>query len=185
MQKDKSKLAAWFVTGVVTGLGFVITPYLAHADGRDATAARLQKLEDRQEIEELFTTYGLTLDRHDFPAFGRLFTQDAVFVGGGPGEPAKGRAAIEAALEKAIMSDPSHLPKPDFHLFFNPTIEVKGDHATAQSKGAYVIPETKNGGWRMIFFVSYQDSFVRTGGHWLFERREIHSTPPVPAEPAK
>src|SRR6185437_13559712 len=100
MQKEKSKLAIGIVTGVAAGLGIVATPYFAHAGSRDAAAARLQKLEDRQAIEELFTAYGATLDRHDFPAFGRLFTTDAVFVGGGPGEPAKGRAAIEAALEK-------------------------------------------------------------------------------------
>jgi ketosteroid isomerase-like protein len=176
---QNKKLAVWFVVGVVTGLAAVGTPYLARADARDKDAERLQKLEDRQAIEELFTSYGTTLDRHDFAAFGKLFTEDAVFVGG-PGEPARGRPAIQAMLEKAITSNPSNLPKPDFHLFFNPSIDVKGDHATATSKGAYVIPDVKNGGAQIIFFVSYADSFARKGGQWMFERREIHGLIPAP-----
>jgi SnoaL-like domain len=82
-------------------------------------------------------------------------------------------------LEKTLTSNPSHLPTPDFHLFFNPSIHVEGDHATSQSKGAYVIPDLKNGGAQIIFLVAYADSFIRTGGHWVFERREIH--PAIPA----
>lgn len=175
---QNKKLVAWFVAGLATGLAVVATPHLARADGQDSNAARLQKLEDRQAIEELFTAYGATLDRHDFPAFGRLFAENAVFVSG-PGEPARGRAAIQAMLEKTLTSNPSHLPTPDFHLFFNPSIKVEGDHATSQSKGAYVIPDVKNGGAQIIFLVAYDDSFIRTGGHWVFERREIR--PAIPA----
>jgi len=178
MQNGRSRLAAWFVAGVATGIGLMVTPYFARADGRGVDAARLQRLEDRQAIEELFTAYGATLDSHDFAAFGRLFAADAVFVGG-PGEPARGRPAIQAMLQKTLTSNPSHLPAPDFHLFFNPSIEVDGDHATARSKGAYVIPDSKNAGAQIIFLVAYSDSFVREAGHWVFERREIH--PAIPA----
>jgi len=79
MQNGRSRLAAWFVAGVATGIGLMVTPYFARADGRGVDAARLQRLEDRQAIEELFTAYGATLDSHDFAAFGRLFakTEDA------------------------------------------------------------------------------------------------------------
>jgi len=178
MQNDK--LVVWFVAGVATGLAVLATPYLARADAKDKDAARLQTLEDRQAIEELFTAYGATLDRHDFAAFGRLFADDAVFVSG-PGEPARGRAAIQASLEKTLMSNPAHLPTPDYHLFFNPSIDVQGDHASSHSKGAYVIPDAKNGGAKIIFFVSYDDSFVRKGGQWVFARREIHPAIPAPA----
>jgi len=160
------------------------TPDPAPAEAGDSETDRLQKLEDRQAIEELFTAYGATLDRRDFAAFGRLFAQDAQYVGG-PGEPTRGRGAIQSLLEKQITSNPAHLPEPAYHLFFNPSIEVAGDRATAHSKGAYVIPDLKNGGAQIIFFVSYDDVLVRQGGQWVFSRREIHSAIPGGAKPTQ
>jgi uncharacterized protein (TIGR02246 family) len=175
MQVAKLKLAAWFLAGLAAGLCAVGVPHFARAGGRDRSAERLQKLEAREEIEELFTAYGATLDRHDFDAFGKLFAEDAVY-GGGAGEPARGRAAIRALLEKQITGNPT----PDFHLFFNPSIHVEGDRATAQSKGAYVIPDTRTNGAQIIFLVSYEDVFVRRGGHWLFQQRILRSGIPAP-----
>jgi uncharacterized protein (TIGR02246 family) len=140
----------------------------------------LRRVEDRQQIEDLLTAYGATLDRGDFAAFGRLFTADAVYAGGA-GKPIRGRAAIEAQLERIFAANPSHLPQPAFHLYFDPSIHVDGDRATAQSKGAYLVPDPSNHGWRIVFFVSYDDLLVRRGGHWLFQQRIIRS----PAPPAQ
>jgi uncharacterized protein (TIGR02246 family) len=182
MNKARLGLATAFVAGAV--LAGVCAIAIAHADARDSDAARLQRVEDRQAIEELFTAYGATLDRRDFAAFGQLFAEDAVY-GGGPGEPVRGRAAIQASLERTLTSNPAHLPTPDFHLFFNPSIRVEGDHATALSKGAYVIPDMRTAsgvpGVQMIFFSLYDDVLVRRGGHWLFQQRTIHSGMPAAA----
>ncbi len=72
-------------------------------------------------------------------------------------------------------ANPSHLPGPDFHLYFDASIHVDGDHATAHSMGAYLIPdERSSGGWRLIFLVSYDDILVRQNGHWLFKQRLLH-----------
>ena len=146
-------------------------------------ARRLQSVQDRQAIEELFTAYGATLDRRDFTAFGQLFAEDAEYVGG-PGEPTHGRAAIQAQLERTLASNPSHLPEPAYHLYFNPSIEVDGDRASAHSKGAYLIPDVNNGGARVIFFVSYEDALARQNGRWVFTRREIRSAMPGTPRPA-
>ncbi|MDQ2642136.1 MAG: nuclear transport factor 2 family protein, partial [Pseudomonadota bacterium] len=100
-----------------------------------AMAERLQQLEDREQIRELMTAYGATLDRRDFAAFGELFAEDAEY-GSGPSA-VQGRAAIQAQLENIIGSNPSNLPAPNFHLFFNPSIHVLGDTAQATSLGAY------------------------------------------------
>jgi uncharacterized protein (TIGR02246 family) len=179
MKDAKLEVAAWFAAGLAAGLFAAGAPHFARADARDTDAERLNRLEARQEIEELFTAYGATLDRHDWDAFGQLFAEDAVY-GGGAGEPARGRAAIQALLEKQITSNPSHLPQPDFHLFFNPSIHVEGDRATAQSKGAYVIPDLRTNGAEIIFLVSYDDVFVRKGGRWLFQQRILRSGIPAP-----
>jgi hypothetical protein len=183
MQTGKSTLVAWLAAGVAAVVFAAAAPFLARADARDSQATRLRTLEDRQAIEELFTAYGATLDRRDFAAFGRLFAADAEYGGGGPGGLTRGRAAIQSLLEQQITSNPAHLPEPAFHLFFNPSIEVNGDRATAHSKGAYLIPDLKNGGAQIIFFVSYHDALVRQGGQWVFSRREIHSAIPGGAQP--
>ena len=135
--------------------------------------ALVDRLEARQEIEELFAQYGASLDRRDFDAFGRLFTEDAVYGAGAT--PTRGRAAIQSQLQQTISANPSHLPGPDFHLYFNASIQVDGDHATAHSMGAYLIPDDRSpGGWKLIFLVSYDDSLVRQNGHWLFKQRLLH-----------
>jgi len=176
----KGRAAAWFAAGIIAGLGIVTAPRFVRADGSDSAAQRLQRVADRQEIEELFTAYGATLDRRDFDSFGRLFAEDAVYAGG-PGEPVRGRAAIAAMLQKQITSNPSHLPMPDFHLYFNPSIQVDGDRAVASSKGAYVIPDLANNGARIVFFVSYDDTLIRRTGRWVFASRAIHAGIPAPA----
>ena len=108
MISPKGRAAAWFAAGLIAGLGVVTMPRPVRADAGDSAAERLQRVEDRQEIEELFTAYGATLDRHDFDSFGRLFAEDAVYQGGP--ESTHGRAAIQAMLQKQITSNPSHLP---------------------------------------------------------------------------
>jgi len=154
------------------------------AHSADSVEQRLQKLEAREQILELFTAYGATLDRHDFAAFGRLFAEDAEY-GSGPGAPTRGRAAIQAQLEKQITSNPMNLPPPNNHLFFNPAIHVDGEHATARSLGAYVAPDPASRTTRMVFFVAYDDVLVKREGRWLFQKRVIGSSgPPAPAKTA-
>jgi hypothetical protein len=151
------------------------TPGLTAAD-----ATRLQRLEDREQILELLTAYGATLDRRDYAAFGALFTEDATY-GSGPGA-TRGRAAIQAQLERVMGSNPSNLPAPNFHIFFNPSIRIDGDNATARSLGAYTAPDAASGSTRMVFFVTYDDELVRREGRWLFQRRVIgNGAPPAPA----
>jgi uncharacterized protein (TIGR02246 family) len=161
-------------------------PSLAAAAQADtaALAARLQRLEDREQILELLAAYGATLDHRDFAGFGLLFAEDAEY-GGGPGAPTRGRAAIQAQLQKQITSNPLNLPPPNHHLFFNPSIRLDGDRATAHSLGAYVAPDPASRTTRMVFFVAYDDVLVRREGRWLFQKRVISSgAPPAPAAPA-
>jgi uncharacterized protein (TIGR02246 family) len=168
------------MTVLAAGMAAVLPPRLAQAGTSGSDASLVQRLEARQEIEELFAQYGATLDRRDFDAFGRLFTEDAVYGSSG-GTPARGRAAIQSQLQQTITANPSHLPGPDFHLYFNPSIRVDGERATAHSMGAYLIPDDHSpGGWKLIFLVSYDDTLVRQNGHWLFQQRLLRAaTPPA------
>jgi len=178
--KTAMKFAACCTGGIVTAVATATLLQFARAGTADPDSARLQRLEARAQIEELFSAYGATLDRRDFDAFGQLFAEDATY-GGGPGAATRGRAAIQAQLQKTLTANPSHLPTPDFHLYFNPAIQVSGDHATAQSKGAYVIPDLRTHGAEIIFLVSYDDTFVRRNGRWMFQQRLLHAAIPAPA----
>jgi uncharacterized protein (TIGR02246 family) len=144
---------------------FALAGPLTNAASRDATAERLQRLEDREQILELMTTYGATLDRRDFAAFGQLFAEDATYG------TTHGRAAIAAMLEKTLASNPSNLPGPNSHLYFNPSIRIEGDRATATSKGAYTVPDAATKTTQLVFFISYEDTLVRRDGRWQFQQR--------------
>ncbi len=171
MKTTNVKLITLSMTGAIAVLALAASLHSVEAASRDATAERLQRLEDREQILELMTAYGATLDRRDFAAFGQLFTEDATY-GGGPAA-TRGRAAIQAMLEKTLASNPSNLPGPNSHLFFNPSIHVEGDRATAQSKGAYTVPDAATKTTQLVFFISYEDTLVRHDGRWQFQQRVL------------
>jgi uncharacterized protein (TIGR02246 family) len=177
MSRHPGRIAAAMAAGAALTLVLAVVLRNSEAASGDTTAARLQRLEDREQILELLYAYGATLDRHDFAAFGQLFAEDAEY-GSGPGAPTRGRAAIQAQLEKTITSNPSNLPAPNHHLFFNPSIKVDGDHASAHSLGAYVAPDSARKTTQMVFFVAYDDQLVRRDGRWMFQRRIIGSGAP-------
>jgi len=177
MSTHPGRILLTMVAGAAIALALAGVLRDSSAASQDSTASRLQRLEDREQILELLTAYGATLDRRDFAAFGQLFAEDAEY-GSGPATPTRGRAAIQAQLEKVISSNPSNLPGPNHHLFFDPSIQVDGDHARAHSLGAYSVPDADGRTTNMVFFVAYDDEFVRTGGHWLLKRRTISSGPP-------
>jgi hypothetical protein len=76
-------------------------------------------------------------------------------------------------LEKTLTSNPSNLPGPNSHLFFNPSIRIDRDRATAQSKGAYTVPDAATKTTQLVFFVTYEDTFVRRDGRWMFQQRVL------------
>ena len=169
MRTKNVKLIALSAVGIGAMLALAATLHIADAAPRDATAERLQRLEDREQILELLTAYGATLDKRDFPAFGQLFAEDAAY--GNPNTPTRGRDAIQAMLEKTLAANPSNLRGPNSHLFFNPSIHVEGDRATALSKGAYTVPDAATKTTQLVFFITYEDTLVRRDGRWLFQQR--------------
>jgi ketosteroid isomerase-like protein len=158
----------------------VATSEAAAKVGKGDLAARVQRLEDREEIRQLMHNYGRTLDKRDFGAFADIWSDDAEYAGGGPTGTVKGPAAIRAVLEKMMAANPSGIRPPNFHLFYNENIEVDGDRATATSKGAFVAPGDTNRA-EMVILASYDDIFVRERGQWKIQRRAVHGDIPAPA----
>ncbi len=145
-----------------------------------SSAAQLQELMDKQAIHELFMNYGRTLDSRDFTGFERLWARDAEY-GGGPNM-VKGPAAIRARLEAALKQNGAPAPGRDWHFFFNETIEVHGDEATAVSMGAFFV-RAENNKLQSDSFAIYDDQVIREDGVWKFKRRRLGSTVPPWALP--
>jgi SnoaL-like domain len=132
-----------------------------------SVSARLQRMEDIEEIRMLLVNYGRNLDAHEFKAYGQLFAKDGEWVGGFGS--VKGPAAIEAFMDKNIGSPGK--PSGTYHILSNFIIDVHGDAATAWSRWNYVVPgpdkkpTIAQGG-------HYEDRLVRESGRWKFSRRE-------------
>src|SRR5439155_26324736 len=93
-----------------------------HAQSRGDAASRMQRLEDRADIERLLLEYGRTLDTRDFKAYSLLFAKDGVWSGGMG--TVQGPAAIQAFMEKAI---PGPNTAHNYHILSNFIVDVNGD----------------------------------------------------------
>lgn len=148
---------------------------------QQSVMARLEAMEAREAIRALWAEYGRTLDARDFVGFSKLFARNAEF-GSGPGA-AKGPAAIGAFLEKAIGTNYPDSKGRNFHLYFNESIEVHGDRATAVSKGGYVMATPDNTKADFLLLAEYRDELVKEDGQWKFLKRVIVGQIPVPRAP--
>jgi uncharacterized protein (TIGR02246 family) len=159
-------------------LTFVAAPLVAQSRSNDAAslAARLQKFEDKEEIQALLLDYGRHLDNRDFAAYSSLFAKDGEWVGG-LGTIGGGPPAIQAFMEKAIGTGPNR--GKNYHLLSNFVIDVKGDTATAWSRWAFVVPAEK--GAVISQAGRYDDTLVRENGVWRFKRRVASNDTGAPA----
>lgn len=172
---DSSPIRKWSAAWLLAGT--LLWP--AAAQDSKSLAARVQRLEDTEEIRNVLLDYGRFLDARDFAAYSRLFAKDGQWVGGFGS--VKGPAAIQAFMEKNIAG-PNR--GNTYHLLSNFVITVNGDTATAWSRWAFVTPGADSkpaiaqGG-------HYDDTLTRENGRWKFQRRVAVTDLPHPAAAAK
>jgi hypothetical protein len=143
-------------------------------------AARLQLVEDHIAIERVLMEYGRALDSRNFTAYSQLFAAQGEWSGSlGT---FRGPAAIKAAMEKSFKDSRAAAIPTNFHLLTNAIIDVQGDRATAWSKWTFMRME--NGKPVVALAGQYQDTLVREGGQWKFQRRTAQ-TPGTPPGSAK
>src|SRR5262245_17232800 len=154
----------------------------ANKGAADVTA-RLEALEAREAIRQLWADYGRTLDDRDFKAFAMLFARDGEFVGG-PGATAKGRDAVGALLEKLLTTNFPNSRGRNMHFYVNESIDVRGNEASAVTRGGFLVANASNRP-ELSLMATYRDEFVREDGHWRFKRREVIGDIPVPRSAAQ
>ena len=138
-------------------------------------AARLQVLEDKEEIRTLLLDYGRFLDSRNLAAYSRLFAKDGEWVGGFGS--ARGPAEILAFMQKNLGTGPNLTNT--FHILSNFEIEVKGDTAMSTSRWTFVTPGPD--GKPVISQAGrYDDILVREDGKWRFKRRTASNDIPAP-----
>jgi hypothetical protein len=143
----------------------------AQVDARANVQAELQEWRDRDAVHRLLLAYGRTIDERDFDGFGALFTEDGEYGGN------TGPQAIGEGMRRTFASNPLGLREPNFHVFFNETINVDGAGATASSMSFYVAPDDL-GGYRIVMMASYDDELVKVGETWKFKRRTVKALTP-------
>jgi uncharacterized protein (TIGR02246 family) len=132
----------------------------------DADArARLTRLEDLEEIRQLFVDYGRHLDAGDVEAYADLFADDGEVLLGPIGR-AKGRPAIVELMTRIRGGART----PSFHLVTNPMIRLDGDRATAEVLWTVIRPDA-DGRLEVAMFGRHHDELVRERGRWRFARR--------------
>ena len=138
-------------------------------------AARLQRLEDMEEIRTLLLDYGRFLDSRDLSAYSKLFAREGEWVGGFGS--AKGPAGILEFMQKNLGAGPNRTNT--YHILSNFEIEVKGDSATAWSRWTFIIPGAD--GKPVISQAGrYDDLLLREDGRWKFKRRTASNDIPAP-----
>ena len=162
------KNAVWLVCATL----LVFAPSAAAQS--ESVAARLQRFDDKDEIERLLLDYGRHLDARDFAGYASLFAKDGQWIGGFGTVAA---ADIKAFMEKAMGTQNT---AKNYHLLSNFVITVKGDTATAWSRWAFVVPGQQ--GAAIAQAGRYDDELVRENGKWKFKKRVASNDTGRPAQ---
>lgn len=127
---------------------------------------RLQRLEDLQAINRLFTDYGHYLDERDWPKLAALFAEDGEVILEPLGR-ATGPSAIRSLLEGGLSSERGRT----FHIISNPLVTLTGESAETNVSWAMIV-RLADDRPTLAAFGRHRDRLVKVGGRWKFQRRE-------------
>ena len=139
---------------------------------------RLQRLEDRDAIHQLFVDYGRHLDAGDLDAYAALFAEDGEVVLGPMGQ-ASGRANIRALMGGLLDGKAGA----NYHIISSPRVQLDGDHASSEVMWT-VIARDQDGKPKLTSMGRHVDQLVREDGRWrIAQRRGLVDLPQrVPAK---
>jgi len=129
--------------------------------------ARVQRLEDIENIRALLVEYGRDLDKRDLVAYSHLFAKDGIWEGG------MGKAQSPAGIERLVRGGFAKLPPRhnDFHIMSSMDIRITGpDSAVAWSRWTYVV-QGKDGKPTPFLAGHYEDVLTKVDGVWKFQHR--------------
>ena len=120
---------------------------------------------DSDAIRRLLHTYADAVLERDEAAWGALWTEDATWELG-PGRVVEGRSAI-VDLWRTSLAAYRHVVQ----LYLSNTATIDGDTATGR---AYLVElNVPMQGERRMLVASYDDTYRRVSGEWLFSSRSL------------
>jgi uncharacterized protein (TIGR02246 family) len=126
---------------------------------------RLQRLEDRDAIHQIFVDYGRHLDQGNWDAYAQLFAEDGEVLLGPMGR-ASGRSNIQELMTKTLTPGLGT----SYHLITSPDVKLEGDTATAEVMWT-VVAKGEDGKPFVGMVGRHMDSLVRTPEGWRIKRR--------------
>ena len=127
--------------------------------------ARIRRLEDRAEIEDLVLRYFLAADDDDWETLGQTFADHGSFSAGAfPGGSDRESVVAFIRADRRNMGVTVHTQNTTLITF------TDDDHAGGVV-GAHL--ELARGGTTVYGAVRYYDTYIRTTGGWRFESREM------------
>lgn len=127
--------------------------------------ARLQRLEDLVEINQLFIDYIDHLDSGDAEAYASLFAEEGEIILG-PGGRAKGHEAIAELITKVVEGKVGNA----FHIVSSPIVKLDGDEARASVMWT-VIEKDEAGKPYVTLMGRHFDRLIREHGRWRILKR--------------
>lgn len=127
-------------------------------------AARLKRLEDRDEIRALVARYGRVVDDRDMDGLRALFTPDVIFGAIGSSQKLEGREAVVAYYESRYADMPL-----SNHFAHDHVITLESDDLAVGYANSHV--EMIRLGEPMVVALRYADTYARHEGAWKFKER--------------
>ena len=132
-----------------------------------ALLTRLQRLEDLEEIRQLYVDYGRNLDAENVAGYASLFATKAKLRLGGVMR-GDSREEIEQAAAGVIRSGPNG-ERQSVHVLGSPHIELDGDTATGDAVWVAILRNAD--GPPTVRVGRHVDKLVREDGRWHFAER--------------
>lgn len=126
---------------------------------------RLQLLEDRDAIHQLFIDYGRFLDAGDLDAYASLFAENGEVLLGPMGR-ATGRHNIRQLMGNILSGRVGSA----FHIISSPAVTLDGDQATSVVMWT-VIQRDAEGKPKLTGMGRHVDRLVRENGEWKIAQR--------------
>ncbi|MHB9879972.1 nuclear transport factor 2 family protein [Pacificimonas sp. ICDLI1SI03] len=139
-------------------------------------AKRVEKLEARNAISELVSSYAIACDEHDILRLESLFSEDAEFRSFSGTVEAVGRAAIKEFFISTFQSR-----GPAFHWTHDNFVRFDPDDPDRATGLVLSHAETTVRGTVSLAAMKYDDVYGRQNGLWRFAKRTIHYLYYVPA----
>lgn len=124
-------------------------------------------LADEREIARLVLNYARGADTRDGALFASVFTEDGVLELAGRETVGRDRLARIPDMLKAYEKT--------YHMVHNSLIDITGDTASGETYSAshHLRPIEKAAMSDRVMYITYRDSYVRTGEGWRIARRIV------------